>query len=128
MADAITFQVNLGNGALNLGCSEIVKSWTNSQIINSTINDLDWNVLLGVNPQCFTSYIIFREAWNNSSFSRTSDSSSSFIGNTIISLLTGNGDQLSNISTINFNRSQWTGTRYNYYTEALNNGIIFLAK
>ena len=126
MADAITFQVNLGNGALNLGCSEIIKSWTNSQILNSTINGLDWNVLLGVNPQCFTSYIIFREAWNNSSFSRTTAGSP--IGTTVISLLTGNGSQLNSINTIEFNVANWSGTIYNYYTKAENSGVIFLAK
>lgn len=81
MADAIKFQLNLGNGALNLAYNEIVYSAFNTPIRQTTIRDLDWNILIVTNPLAFTSFIMSREAWDEFaiySYSRTVNKSEIF--------------------------------------------------
>ena len=63
MADAIKFQLNLGNGALNLAYNEVVKNWYNDNVITATeITPLDWTVLIVYHPQAISSFILFRDA------------------------------------------------------------------
>ena len=63
MADAIKFQLNLGNGALNLAYNEVVKNWYNDNVITAAeITPLDWTVLIVYHPQAISSFILFRDA------------------------------------------------------------------
>ena len=64
MADAIKFQLNMGNGALNLAYNEIVYSNYSETIRQTKLRDLDWSVLLAMNPLAFSSFVMFRDAWD----------------------------------------------------------------
>ena len=75
MADAIKFQLNMTNGALNLAYNEIVKTWYNTGIQISSINDLDWSVLIITGAEFLTSFVIFRDAWDGSNISRETSGS-----------------------------------------------------
>ena len=112
MADAIKFQLNLGNGALNLAYNEVKATMTGSQNFINNINSYDYSVLIITNSQCITSFIRFRDTISIPS---------------IIYGITASSNGLSTLTMANYVRYS-TSSGYQYSIDLLNDSLLILAK
>ena len=127
MADAITFQVNLGNGALNLAYNEVVRSQYKGTIMAAAINALEWSVLIVSDPNFLIPWIVFRDAWNSNSALKQETTTAGTNGVNVYSI-TANGSGLaSGILCVYNHPINYSGTRYNHGLNLLN-ALLIIAK
>ena len=128
MADAITFQVNLGNGALNLAYNEVVMSQHTGSVYNSTINDLEWSILIVSNPNFLFPWIIFRDAWDSNSALNQETNSHDNNGGVNMSVITVNSSGLTSGTICTYGYPAGRSGSIYHYGLYLINSILILAK
>ena len=129
MADAITFQVNLGNGALNLAYNEVIRSQYTGNVDASIINNLEWSVLIVLDPQFLFPWIVFRNAWDSNSTLKQETTSGSTNGVNVYSIIANDSGLISGIICV-YNHPTGYISSSNRYSCGLNllNGLLILAK
>ena len=127
MADAITFQVNLGNGTLNLAYNEVVKSQYKGTIMAATINDLEWSVLIVSNPEFLIPWIVFRDAWDSNSALNQETTVAGTSGVNVYSITVNGSGLASDILCVYNHPINYSGTRYNHGLNLLN-ALLIIAK
>lgn len=128
MADAIKFQLNIAGGALNLAYNEVVKTQYIGNIYASTINELDWSILIFTDPAYLNSWCVFRDTWDNNDDMNMESSRDEYYDSIAVPGLTVNSSNLTVSNMLYYRYNIRYANSVYIFGLNLSNGLLILAK